>query len=365
MTDSSNTPVVADQSTNVQIDHTKSADLILGGQAFERIERFASLMATGKATVPHHFRGNIGDCMAVTMQAVQWGLNPFAVAQKTFLDPGGRLGYEGQLVSAVVSANAGLVNDPEYEYIGDWSKVQGKFEIVSGGENKGAWAKAKYTKEDEEGLGIIVRAQLRGEADPREIMLMLNQCFPRFSTQWATDPMQQIAYLAIRKWARRHKPGVILGIETPEELAEHPQTKDMGSAEVVSAWPEALLVTARGAAAQGIRAYQEFWKGLSPELQSKLVGTPEHADNKSTSSKVTGEGRTAGATDATVKKTAPTSTADEVKPDMVLKRINEAKTEDELYIALDLSNGMSEKDRNESNAMLEEAFNQRLEKLRG
>jgi hypothetical protein len=37
------------------------------------------------------------------MQAAQWGMNPFAVAQKTHV-VNGTLGYEAQLVNAVVSS---------------------------------------------------------------------------------------------------------------------------------------------------------------------------------------------------------------------------------------------------------------------
>ncbi|SPX63869.1 Uncharacterised protein [Leclercia adecarboxylata] len=37
--------------------------------------------------------------MAIIMQAMQWGMNPYAVAQKTHL-VNGVLGYEAQLVNA-------------------------------------------------------------------------------------------------------------------------------------------------------------------------------------------------------------------------------------------------------------------------
>ena len=43
---------------------------------------FAEVMATSRITVPKHLQNNPGDCLAITMQAMQWGMNPFAVAQK-------------------------------------------------------------------------------------------------------------------------------------------------------------------------------------------------------------------------------------------------------------------------------------------
>ena len=46
----------------------------------------------------------------------------------------------------------------------------------------------------------------------------MTQCYPRFSTQWATDPQQQISYAALKKFARRYCPDVILGVYTPDEF---------------------------------------------------------------------------------------------------------------------------------------------------
>ena len=39
-------------------------------------------MAQSVQTLPKHLAGKPADCMAVAMQAAQWGMNPFAVAQK-------------------------------------------------------------------------------------------------------------------------------------------------------------------------------------------------------------------------------------------------------------------------------------------
>ncbi|VFS64074.1 RecT family [Kluyvera cryocrescens] len=69
-------------------------------------------MADSKATVPAHLAGKPADCLAVTMQAAQWGMNPFAVAQKTHV-VNGTLGYEAQLVNAVVSSSQPAGHPPE------------------------------------------------------------------------------------------------------------------------------------------------------------------------------------------------------------------------------------------------------------
>ncbi|HFQ7099962.1 TPA: recombinase RecT, partial [Citrobacter freundii] len=36
----------------------------------------------------------------------------------------------------------------------------------------------------------------------RELVLMLSQAQVRNSTLWASDPRQQLAYLAVKRWAR-------------------------------------------------------------------------------------------------------------------------------------------------------------------
>ena len=67
----------------------------------EGMINLSKLMATSKVTIPVHLR-NEGDCLAIVMQSAQWGMNPFSVAQKTFL-LNGVLGYESQLVSAIIN----------------------------------------------------------------------------------------------------------------------------------------------------------------------------------------------------------------------------------------------------------------------
>jgi hypothetical protein len=108
--------------------NTVSSALILSGDAMDRIFKFAEVMAAGVATVPKHLQGNVADCMAVVMQATQWEMNPFAVAQKTHVTQGGVLGYEAQLISAVVTARAPVKEQFHYTFIGDWSTVLGKVE---------------------------------------------------------------------------------------------------------------------------------------------------------------------------------------------------------------------------------------------
>lgn len=207
---------------------TSTTALILDGSSMDKLVTMSQLMAASKVTIPVHLRGNPGDCLAVVMQAVQWNMNPFAVAQKTHLTQNGQLGYEAQLINAVVVNSKALTDQPDFEFFGKWEKILGKVKEMKS-DKGGKYYVADWDKKDEDGLGVIVRGTLRGEAQPREMSILLAQCYPRFSTQWATDPQQQITYAAIRKFARRFAPGAILGVYTPEELDDAPVEREINA----------------------------------------------------------------------------------------------------------------------------------------
>ncbi|EME5788108.1 recombinase RecT, partial [Salmonella enterica] len=149
-------------------------------------------------------------CMAVVMQAARWGMDPFAVAQKTFIvGDSGVLGYEAQLVNAVVNSMAPTKDRIHFEWFGTWENIVGRFvEKTSTKGNK--YIVPGWSLADEKGVGVRAYATLKGESEPRELILMLSQAQVRNSTLWASDPRQQLAYLAVKRWARLYCPDVIL-----------------------------------------------------------------------------------------------------------------------------------------------------------
>lgn len=190
-------------------------NLLFNHNAMSQLYNLAQVMAKGQSTVPRHLQGNAGDCMAVVMQAAQWRMNPFAVAQKTHL-VNGTLGYEAQLVNAVINTMAPTTGRLQYEWFGEWTNIIGKFVEKQG--QKGTYKAPGWTSKDEEGLGVRVWATLKGEDEPRVLDILLTQAQTRNSTLWASDPKQQLAYLAIKRWARLYCPDVILGVYTPDEV---------------------------------------------------------------------------------------------------------------------------------------------------
>ena len=202
-----------------------TGSLMLSSDNLDRMYRAAEMMASARITVPKHLAGSPGDCLAIIMQATQWGMNPFAVAQKTHL-VNGTLGYEAQLVNAAVSSSPLLGSRIGYDWEGDWKGVNGKAD-----------------KSDER--AVTVSATLKGESEPRKLRVSMAQVGVRNSPNWESDPRQQIAYLATKKWARLHAPDVLLGVYTTDEVEtfQQPTERHMGDAEEVKPETPALPAT--------------------------------------------------------------------------------------------------------------------------
>jgi hypothetical protein len=185
---------------------TASASIMMNPAHMHALLTFAETMAKSAITVPAHLVGKPADCMAIAMQAAQWGMNPFAVAQKTHV-VSGRLGYEAQLVNAVVQSSGAIRGSFHYEF-------------------KGAG----------DSLECRVGAVLRGEAEVTWGEWLRNgDVTTRNSPLWKVNPKQQLGYLQVKNWARLHTPGAILGIYTPDELEiiAPPAVRNMGPADEV------------------------------------------------------------------------------------------------------------------------------------
>ena len=189
--------------------------------------------ADGKTTVPKHLQGSISDCMAVVIQAFEWGMNPHAVAQKTHV-VNGALGYEAQLVNAVVQRSGAIVGRFHYEH-----------------------------RDAQHGFETRVGAVLRGESEITwGEWLNVNAPKVKNSPLWQVNPKQQMGYLQVKNWARAYCPGAILGVYTADELADTlppepssapaprgPQRRSAASAPVGTQTPAATSAPAAAPAA--------------------------------------------------------------------------------------------------------------------
>lgn len=168
-----------------------TAAAIFSPEGLSQLMKFAEVMAQSRVTVPAHLAGKPADCMAVAMQAAQWGMSPFAVAQKTHV-VNGTLGYEAQLVNAVVQNSGAIKGRFHYEYRGEGASLECRVGAVIRGEQEITWNE----------------------------WLCISSITTKNSPLWKTNPKQQFGYLQVKNWARAHTPGAILGVYTPDELEE-------------------------------------------------------------------------------------------------------------------------------------------------
>lgn len=183
--------------------------MMLNSDSMRALIDFSELMANSVVTVPKHLQGKPADCMAIAMQAAQWGMNPFAVAQKTHV-VNGTLGYEAQLVNAVIQSSRAIAGSFSYQFEGSGQTVRCRVGAVIRGESEITWG---------EWLG----------ADSVQT---------KNSPLWKTNPKQQLGYLQVKNWARLYCPGAILGVYSDDELEVFAATpRDMGPVEEVNTGP--------------------------------------------------------------------------------------------------------------------------------
>lgn len=164
---------------------------MLEGDSMDKMLRLAEQMACSKLSIPEHLRGNVGDCLAIITQAMLWNMNPFAVAQKTHV-VSGRLGYEAQLVIAVVQNSGAIRGAFRFESRGSGANVEVRAGAVLRGETEITW----------------------GE------WLSAASVTTKNSPLWKTNVVQQMSYLQAKNWSRLYCPGAILGVYSIDELED-------------------------------------------------------------------------------------------------------------------------------------------------
>lgn len=306
--------------------HATSLTLAMDPNAMDKMLRVAEIMAAGRATVPKHLQNNVPDCLAVTMQAMTWGMSPFVVAQKTHL-VSGTLGYEAQLVNAVVQASGAITGRFHYEYEGKSPNLMCRVGAVLRGESEIAWG----------------------------MWLSEKDVTTKNSPLWKTNPAQQLGYLQVKNWTRLYSPGAILGVYTPDEIETFKPPVHMGAADVVAPTAsQALIDQANKAASGGAASYQKFWSDTGKDNRKLLAG--EHERLKAEAAAVD-KARTVDQPKAQAAE--PTG---EVTAEQVLAKLNTAANEDALNVAADWINAITD---NEAVKSLNQRFDERLAELRG
>lgn len=169
-----------------------------------------SLQMSKAKLIPAHLQGSPSDCLRVVMQAAKWGMDPFAVADKTSVISG-KLMYEGQLVAAVINTRANLSKRLSYTFSGTGAQRL-----------------------------LVVAGTIRGESEALTIDLSYSQaCAINKNGQMQKNPDQQMCYIGARIWARRHMPELMLGVTAADEIPDDVATMEnvTGTAEPVVTEP--------------------------------------------------------------------------------------------------------------------------------
>jgi len=168
-------------------------DIMLNSELMNQAMVIADNMANSKVSVPDHLKNNVGDCYAIVLQSLQWRMNPYVVAQKTHI-VSGKLGYEAQLINALVQASGYVSGLPKYEYKGEGNNLECRVGFKLKNETEISWGQ----------------------------WLKFSSVTVKNSPLWKTNVPQQLGYLQIKNWARAFMPQVILGIYTEDELQDQP-----------------------------------------------------------------------------------------------------------------------------------------------
>lgn len=151
---------------------------------------FAKCMAISSVAVPPHCRNNAGVCLAITIQSIEWGMSPFAVANKSFV-VNDRIGYESQLVHAVIEQRAPIMGRLRHSFAGE-------------GDSRTCTVRATGTDGEE----MVYTSPPFGRIQPKN------------SPLWKTKPDLQLYYNTSRDWARVWFPDVLLGVYAEDEIRE-------------------------------------------------------------------------------------------------------------------------------------------------
>jgi len=155
-----------------------------------------------------------------------------------------------------VQASGAIRGAFRYEYQGDGAGLQCRVGAVLAGEVEITW----------------------GEWLRKSDVTTLN------SPLWKVNPKQQLGYLQVKNWSRLYCPGAILGVYTPDELADPiplspAAPKHMGT--LIGEPPAAPVLTdalreqAEEAALTGTAGYAVFFKGLSKDARKALASVHE------------------------------------------------------------------------------------------
>jgi len=243
----SNVTTLPTAARSVAVDFNDPVAVYLDSDIFAQLQRVAKLMSSA-SLAPAHLRGEgkLGDCFLVAAQAFRWRMDPFSVAQHTYV-LSGKLGYEGKLIAAVVNSSGKLQGSLDYRYSGSGDQ-----------------------------RSVTVSGKLLGDAEPREIVGTVGG-WRTTNEQWKKNPDQMLAYRGAREWARRYMPEAVLGIQAEDDLAPQRSVtmRDVTPASTPAAAVAALIDDIEQDADALAPAVSDAASPPAADPQSATTGAPE------------------------------------------------------------------------------------------
>jgi len=195
-----------------KIDHVTAASIELSdegsGIAIKRLVdamEIAKLMAVSKQAVPMFMRGEPGLCYACVVRAVRWGMDPFFVAEQSYLvkNPKNgeeRIAFMAQLIVAVINARAPLEKKLRAVYSGEGDDMKCTIYGIPKGETEALEYETPTLKQ-------LIAIKGRNEAG-----------FVKGSPLYDNDAKQALWYYGARGFCRRHFPEVLGGVYDRDEF---------------------------------------------------------------------------------------------------------------------------------------------------
>lgn len=184
----------------IRVVHDESElSYLLDTARFEHMWRIAEAMALA-SVLPDHLRMDpktkqelppkriTANCLLIVNQSMRWRFDPFAVAAESYV-VGGKLGYQGKLIAAVVHTR---------------SNIKGRL-------------KATYNSARGDALEVTISGTFTDEDEVRTITMTVGEG-KTSNGMWTKDPQQKLWYSGVTKWARRHCPEVVMGVLTDDDI---------------------------------------------------------------------------------------------------------------------------------------------------
>lgn len=192
---------------------------LMDKETFHQIAEIASIMASAslipqslshegtgdnkKQLPPETVRAN---CFLVANQAVNWGMDPFAVAQCCSVVHG-RLMFEGKLVSSVIEAKLGIKLVHAY---GKWDPAKEACILGEDGTGDALAIRIGEGRYDEDGVAVFTGRFVDGHVGGWKTT--------GSNSPWRVGRMRvMLVYRGTREFARIYEPGVMLGVITEDE----------------------------------------------------------------------------------------------------------------------------------------------------